>query len=53
MKNINTSIGKYTFLEWKGVKEAHSHIDLLPQNLNFKKIIKNHDFHRFLLVQIP
>ena len=49
MKNIKY-IGKYTFLEWKGVKEANSHIDFLPKNLSFKKIIKNHDFHGFLLV---
>ena len=46
----NISIGKYTFLGWKSVKEANSHTDFLPKNLNFKKIIKNHEFHGFLLV---
>ena len=34
----------YIFLDWKSVKEANSHIDFLPKCLNFKKIIKNHDF---------
>ena len=28
----------------------HSHIDVWPKNLNFKKIITNHEFHGFLLV---
>ena len=50
MTNIKYKYIKYTFLEWKSVKEAKSHIDFLPKNLNLKKIIKNHEFHGFLLV---
>ena len=46
-KISNISIEKYTFLDWKNVKEANSHINFLPKNLNFKKIIKNRDFHVF------
>ena len=50
MKNIKYKYRKVYILEWKSVKEANSHIDFLPKNLNFKKIIKNHEFHGFLLV---
>ena len=45
MKISNISIGKYTFLDWKRVKEANSHIDFVPKDLNFKKIINMHEFH--------
>ena len=48
--NIHINIGKYTFLEWKIVKETKSQIDFLPNKFNFKKIIKNHEMHGFLLV---
>ena len=48
MKNIKYKYIKCTFLEWKSVKEVKTHIDFLPKNLIFKKIIKNHEFQGFL-----
>ena len=47
MKNIKYKYRKVYIFR---VEKANSHIDLLPKNLNFMKIIKNHDFHGFLLV---
>ena len=47
MKIIKYKYRKVYILEWK--REANSHIEFLPKNLNFKKIIKKHEFHGNLI----
>ena len=42
MNILNTSIEKYTFLEWNRVKEVNYHIEILPEIFNFKKITKTY-----------
>ena len=49
MTNIKYKYRKVHIVVMEKGKEAKYHIEILPKNLNFKKITKNHKFHVFLL----
>ena len=47
MTNRKYKYGELYILEWKRGKEAIYHIEILPKNLNFKKITKIMNFTVF------
>ena len=53
MKNIKYKFRKVYIVVMKRGKEANYHIDILPENLNFKKITKIMNFRVFYYLYTP